>query len=167
VNNVKKVVFPLEILPWTALGSALFHAVVSLVVLLAAQVVINQQLPWTAVFFPVVVLPLILVTMGFAWLLSALGVYLRDIGQMTGILTTVLLFLGPVFYPVSTLPETYRPLLMLNPLTFIVEQARAVLIWGQHPAWSGLALYGLVSGVVAWAGFVWFQKTRRGFADVL
>ncbi|MEW5890367.1 MAG: ABC transporter permease [Pseudomonadota bacterium] len=166
-NYVKKVIFPLEILPWTALGSALFHAFVSLLVLVVAQLIVAHQLPWTCIFFPLILLPLLILTMGFAWFISALGVYVRDIAQTTGIFTTVLLFLGPIFYPVSALPEAYRPWLMLNPLTFIVEQTRAVLLWGHLPDWSGLAIYMLVASGLAWGGFYWFQRTRKGFADVL
>lgn len=167
VNYVKRLVFPLEILPWVALGSAAFHAFISFLVLLLAQVLVNHHLPWSIVLFPVVVLPLILGTMGVAWFLSALGVYIRDIGQLTGILTTVMLFMAPVFYPITALPESYRPWLMLNPLTFIIEQGRGVLIWGHVPSWTGLLTYATISCFVAWIGFWWFQRTRKGFADVL
>ena len=166
-NYVKKVVFPLEILPSVALGSALFHAAVSLVVLLATQLVINQRLPWTVVIFPVILLPLLLVTMGFAWLLSALGVYVRDIGQTTNIFTTILMFLSPVFYSVSALPPKYQLWVHLNPLTFIIEQGRNVLIFGKTPNWIGLGVALAMGLVISAGGFWWFQKTRKGFADVL
>lgn len=167
VNYVKKVVFPLEILPWVALGSALFHALVSLVVLLVAQVILNRQLPWTVVLFPLVMLPLVIGTMGFAWFLAAIGVFVRDIGQTTGILTTVLLFLSPVFYPISALPEAYQGWLLINPLTFIIEAARNSLIFGQSPNWAAWWIYCAASLVISWAGFWWFQRMRKGFADVL
>lgn len=167
VNYVKKIVFPLEILPWVAMGSALFHSLVSLGVLLSAQLLFKLYVPWAAVFFPLVILPLLFGTMGIAWLLSATGVFVRDIGHTTGIFTTVLLFLSPVFYPVSALPSAYQHLLLLNPLTFVIEEARSVLIWGQLPNWTGWVVYFSVSLVLAWAGFWWFQKTRKGFADVL
>lgn len=167
VNYVKRVVFPLEVLPWIAMGSALFHTAVSIVVLLVFYAVLNFYLNWTAVFLPLVLLPLVLVTMGAAWFLAATGVYLRDVGQTTGIITTVMLFLAPVFYPLSALPEKFRMVLHLNPLTFIIEQTRDVLIWGKLPDWIGLALYFLGSLLIAWAGYWWFQKTRHGFADVL
>jgi lipopolysaccharide transport system permease protein len=166
-NYVKKVVFPLEVLPAVALGSALFHAAISLVVLLTAQLLMTQRLPWTVIFFPIVVLPLLLSTMGFAWLLSALGVYVRDIGQTTTIFTTVLMFLSPLFYPLSALPEKYRMWLHLNPLTFIIEEGRNVLIFGTPPNWAGWGLALVASTLVAVGGFWWFQKMRRGFADVL
>lgn len=167
VNYVKKVVFPLEILPVVSMGAALFHTLVSLVVLLAAFAIFNGYLHWTAILVPLVLLPLVILTLGIAWLLASLGVYLRDVGQTMGFVTTVLLFLAPVFYPVTALPEEFRPVILANPLTFIIEQAREVLIWGRPPDWAGLGVYALVATVVAWAGYAWFQKTRKGFADVL
>lgn len=166
-SYVKKIVFPLEILPWIAMGSALFHTAISLVVLLVVQLVLDTRLPWTVAALPLVLLPLVFTTMGFAWFISATGVYVRDIGQTTGIITTILLFISPVFYPITALPERFQIFLMLNPLTFIIEQARQVLIWGQLPDWYGLGLYSIASLAIAWAGFWWFQKMRRGFADVL
>lgn len=167
VNYVKKVVFPLEILPIIAMGAALFHSFISLGVLLIAFVIFNGYLHWTAVFTPVVLLPLIILTLGLAWMLASLGVFLRDVGQTIGVITTVMLFLAPVFYPITALPEEFRPWLMINPLTFIIEQAREVLIWGRGPDWIGLAAYTLAATALAWVCYVWFQKTRKGFADVL
>lgn len=167
VNYVKKVVFPLEILPWVAMGSALFHAAISLLVLLVAQLILYHSLPWTVALFPLILLPLLIATMGAAWFLSAIGVYLRDVSQTIGIVTTVLLFLSPVFYPITALPEQYRIWLHLNPLTFIIEEGRKTLVFGQVPDWSGWGVYLVVSIAIAWIGFWWFQKTRKGFADVL
>lgn len=167
VNYVKKVVFPLEILPVISLGAALFHCMVSLGVLLLAFFVFNGHLYWTAILVPIVLLPLVVLSLGFAWILASLGVYLRDVGQVTGIITTVMMFLAPVFYPVSALPESIRPWLMANPLTFIIEQAREVVIWGRMPDWLGLGTFAAVAFAVAWLGYAWFQKTRKGFADVL
>lgn len=119
------------------------------------------------VVFPLVILPLLIATMGLAWILSATGVFVRDIAQTTGIITTVLLFVSPVFYPVSALPKEYQGWLLLNPLTFVIEEARNVLIWGRMPDWPGWGLSFMVGLTIAWAGFWWFQKTRKGFADVL
>lgn len=167
VNYVKKVVFPLEILPVISMMAALFHSLISLVVLLTAFVIFNGYLHWTAVFTPLVLLPLVILTLGLAWILASLGVFLRDVGQAIGMVTTVMLFLAPVFYPVTALPEQFRPWLMANPLTFIIEQAREVLIWGHLPNWIGLGIYTLIATLIAWAGYAWFQKTRKGFADVL
>jgi lipopolysaccharide transport system permease protein len=167
VNYVKKVVFPLEILAVVSLGAALFHALISLLVLLAAFAMLNGFVHWTVIFVPLVLLPLMIASLGFGWILSSLGVFVRDMGQLIGVLTTALLFLSPVFYPVSALPESFQPWLNLNPLTFIIEQTREVLVWGRLPDWKGLALYFIGAGLFAWLGFFWFQKTRKGFADVL
>lgn len=167
VNYVKKVVFPIETLPIIAMGAALFHSLVSLGVLLAAFALFNGYMHWTAIFTPLVFLPLVILTLGLAWILASIGVFLRDVGQTIGIITTVLLFLSPVFYPVSAVPERFRPVIMANPLTFIIEQSRDVLIWGRLPNWLGLGLYTLAALVIAWLGYIWFQKTRKGFADVL
>jgi lipopolysaccharide transport system permease protein len=167
VNYVKKVVFPIEILPVIAMGTALFHSLISLGVLLAAFILFHGNLHWTVVFIPLVILPLIIFTTGLSWMLASLGVYLRDVAQATGSITLVLTFLSPVFYPLSAVPERFRPFIMANPLTFIIEQAREVLIWGGGPNWTGLGIYTLASTAAAWLGYVWFQKTRKGFADVL
>lgn len=167
VNYVKKVVFPLEILPVICLGAALFHSFVSLLALLAAFALSTGYVHWTALLAPVVFLPLVVATLGFGWMLASLGVFIRDVGQTMGIVTTVMMFLSPVFYPITALPAAYRPWIMANPLTFIIEQAREVLIWGHLPDWSGLAIYSALAVLIAWAGFAGFHKTRKGFADVL
>lgn len=167
VNYVKKVIFPLEILPVVSLGAALFHTLISLVVLLAAILLINGTLAWTVIFFPLVILPLLIATLGVAWFLASLGVFVRDVGQTVGIFTSVLMFASPVFYPVHALPEKFQVWLMLNPLTFVIEQSRAVMIFGKLPDWAGLGIYAVASLLIAWAGYWWFQKTRKGFADVL
>jgi lipopolysaccharide transport system permease protein len=167
VNFVKKVVFPLEIFPWVAMGSAIFHALINVVVLLGCLLLFNGSLHWTIVFLPLILAPFLLLILGIAWFLASIGVYLRDVAQVVGFLTSVLLFLSPVFYPVSALPEEYQGLILANPLTFIIEQARAVLIFGELPDLTGLGIYALAGLGAAWMGFFWFQKTRRGFADVL
>lgn len=167
VNYVKKVVFPLDILPAVSMGAALFHTLASLVVLLIAFVIFNGYLHWTALFTPLVLLPLVILTLGLSWILASLGVFIRDISQTIGTVTTVMMFLSPVFFPITALPEVYRPLITANPLTFIIEQAREVLIQGHLPDWVDLGIYTLAATAVAWAGYAWFQKTRKGFADVL
>ena len=166
-NFVKRVVFPIEILPIVAMGSALFHGLVSTLVLLAAFMLFNGYLHWTIVLFPVVIFPLLVLTIGLAWIFASLGVFVRDIGQTTVIITTVMMFLAPVFYPISAIPEKFRVAIMMNPLTFIIDQARSVLVFGRLPDWYGLMTYTVVAVLVAWLGYVWFQKTRKGFADVL
>ncbi len=167
VNYVKKVVFPLEILPWVTMGSALFYSLISTVVLLLAQLIIKGILPCTCLLFLLVLLPLVFAGMGFAWFLAALGVFVRDIGQITGILTTMLMFMSPVFYPLSALPKVYQGWLQLNPLTLIIEESRKVLVFGCLPDWPSLGIAMLGGLAIAAVGFWWFQKTRKGFADVL
>ncbi len=167
VNYVKKVMFPIEILPIITMGAALFHSLISVGVLLAAFTLFNGYLNWTAIFTPLVLLPLIILVTGLAWMLASLGVFLRDVGQTVSILTTVLMFLSPVFYPITAVPERFRPVIMANPLTFIIEQAREVLIWGHMPNLVGLGIYFLAALAIAWAGYAWFQSTKKGFADVL
>lgn len=167
VNYVKKVVFPIEILPVIAMGAALFHSMISLGVLLFAFLLFNGYLHATIIFIPLVLLPLVILSLGLAWMLASLGVFLRDVGQTIGIITTVLMFLSPVFFPVTAVPVRFRPFMLANPLTFIIEQAREVLIFGHLPNWIGLCIYTASATIVAWAGYAWFQKTRKGFADVL
>ena len=166
-NYVKKVVFPLEILPYISLLSALYHALISLGVWLVAYIILFGVPHITVLYLPFIAIPFSLFIMGLSWILASLGVYLRDVSQFIGVLTTVLMFLSPIFYPISALPENYQHLLYLNPLTPVIEMARDVLYWGKIPDFSLLTLYYLVTGIVAWMGFAWFQKTRKGFADVL
>ena len=167
VNYVKKVIFPLEILPWVSLGSALFHAAISLGVLLVFLLLTGHGVPWTAALLPIVLAPFLLLIMGLSWLLASLGVFVRDVGQVVGMAMTVLMFMSPIFYPADALPEAVRGWLFLNPLSFVIEQSRDALIWGRAPDWAGLTLYAAISLAVAWVGLFWFQKTRKGFADVL
>jgi lipopolysaccharide transport system permease protein len=167
VSYVKRVVFPLEVLPLVAMGSALFHASISLIVLFLAQLILTHQLPWTLILFPILLAPLILGILGVAWFVASLGVYVRDIGQTMGIITSVMMFLAPVFYPVTALSGPYQLLLYLNPITFVIEEGRKVLLFGQLPNWGGWVIYTAVSIGAAWGGFLWFQKSRKGFADVV
>lgn len=166
-NFVKKLVFPLEILSCVSLASALYHAAISIAVLLCFQLFVTHTLPFTLFLLPLVLLPLILFTLGLSWFLSATGVYLRDIGQTIGIFITGLMFLSPVFFPISAIPEKWRFIVQLNPLGFPIEQARNVMIWGRQPDWIAWCVYTFASVLTACAGFAWFQKTRKGFADVL
>lgn len=166
-NYVKKVVFPLEILPWVSLGAALFHGAVSLGVWLVAYIIFFGFPHATMLYLPLILFPFGLFIMGLSWALASLGVYLRDVGQFIGLLTTVLMFLSPIFYPASALPEAYRTLLYMNPLTPVIEQMRDILFWGKAPNFAMLSIYLISTSLIAWLGFAWFQKTRKGFADVL
>ncbi|MGX2040488.1 ABC transporter permease [Methylocaldum sp. MU1018] len=167
INYVKKIIFPLEILPVVSFGAAIFHTAISFVVWLLFFLLFLGLPPITALLLPITIFPLMLFTLGLTWFLASLGVYLRDVGQFIGIIITALMFLSPIFYPVSVLPEEYQPFLLINPLTPMIEQVRDILIWGKAPDWYSLVGYFAASAVIAWLGFVWFQKTRKGFADVL
>jgi lipopolysaccharide transport system permease protein len=166
-NYVKKVVFPLEVLPWVSLCAALFHAAISFGVWLFFYLVFFGYPPITILLLPVVVLPLALFTIGLSWGLASMGVYLRDVGQLIGIFITVLMFMSPIFYPLSAIPDKYQFLIHFNPLAVLIEYARDVLIWGKVPNLGSLAVFTALSIGVALLGFAWFQKTRKGFADVL
>jgi lipopolysaccharide transport system permease protein len=166
-NYVKRVAFPLEVLPWVGLGAAAFHTGVSLLVWLVAHALLIGVPHATFLLLPLVLLPLALLILGVSWILASLGVYLRDVSQVVGVATTALMFLSPIFYAAESLPEQYRVLLMLNPLTPAVEQVRAMLYWGTRPDLPLLAAYLAGTAVTAWLGFAWFQRTRKGFADVL
>lgn len=167
VNYVKKVVFPIEIFPWVTVGATLFHSMMSFTVLCLFNLAVTGSIPVTIIWLPVVLLPFVLLMTGAIWLFSALGVYLSDIKQLMGMLTTALLFLSPIFYPISALPPALQSVIYLNPLALIIEQCRDVLLWGKLPNFTALAVYFIVALVVAVIGFTWFQKSRRGFADVL
>lgn len=166
-NFVKRVVFPLESLSWSTIGSALFHLLVSTLVLMVMMLAVNRQIPWTIVLFPIVVASFLPFVAGMCWLLASLGVYLRDLKQVIAIVTTAMMFLAPILYPKTLIPERFRDWLYLNPLTIIAEASQNVLVWGKPPVWTHLLAYAIVSGVFAWLSFAWFEKTRKGFADVV
>mgnify|MGYP003575827140 CR=1 FL=1 len=164
---VKKVVFPLEILPVVSLGAALFHLLVSFVVWLLFYVAFIGMPSPTILLMPLAIAPLILLVLGASWILASLGVYLRDVGQVVAVITLVLMYLSPIFYPVSAMPDFYRFVMKLSPLTFAIEQARDVMMWGRAIDWQSWSRAMAISILIALMGFAWFQKTRRGFADVL
>jgi lipopolysaccharide transport system permease protein len=132
-----------------------------------AYVILSGLPHATALLLPLIVLPFVLSIMGLSWALASLGVFLRDVSQFIGVAVTTLMFLSPIFYPASALPETYRHILHLNPLTPAIEMTRDVLYWGKLPDFTLLGIYWLAASVIAWLGFAWFQKTRKGFADVM
>lgn len=166
-SYVKKVVFPVEIVPLVPLGGGLVHMLFGGLILTAAHLLFVGPPPWTAVFLPVIVLPLVLVAAGGVWVLASLGMFLRDIGQVVQFLTTMLFFLSPVFYPVSALPERFQAVIYLNPMTVIIEEARKAFLYGQVPDFALLGAYAVVAWLVAWLGLAWFRATRHAFADMV
>jgi len=166
-NFVKKVVFPLEILPIITLGSAIFQAIISYVILMLALFLLMGIFNWTALLFPIVLLPLIFLTLGISWFIASLGVYIRDVGQIIGLLIPALMFMSPIFYPISIIPKEFQFVYSLNPITYAVEDMRRIIVWGQLPHWNWIIIGTVLGLVVAILGYMWFKKTRKGFADVL
>ena len=166
-NLVKKVVFPLELLPLVTLASSLFHAAINFLVLLVFVVAVTGGLHPSAILFPLAIVPVVLLTLGLSWLLASLGVFFRDAGHTVALLVTVLMFVSPIFYPSSAIPAHLRPLFELSPLVRSIEDARAVVILGTVPDPAAFALHCLAAGLVAWAGLWWFVRTKHTFADVL
>lgn len=166
-SYVKKVIFPVEILIWVSLFSSGFLFLISFVVLLGCQAVAGLPIPWTVVLVPFVLIPLILLTAGLSWFLASLGVFLRDISHIVGIVTSLLLFLSPIFYPISAIPESFRIFILLNPISGIIQTFRDVVLWGNIPSLELVLGYYLVSVSVACAGYTWFARTKKGFADVI
>jgi lipopolysaccharide transport system permease protein len=166
-NYVKKVVFPLEILPLVSLGGSLFHLSVNFLVWLLFYGIFVGIPPLTVGLFIFIIAPLVFLTLGLSWFLASLGVYVRDIGQVIGVCLSVLLFMSPIFYPLSALPTHVKPWLAVNPITQVVEWVRDILLWGVVPSFPTYSAYLASSALVAWLGYAWFQKTRKGFADVI
>jgi len=166
-NYVKKVIFPLDVLGSVAVGSAGFHAVTSLIILIVFELIAFRQLPITMLWLPLVWLPLLLGSLACTWFLSAAGVFLRDIGQLVGVGLNMLMFLSPVFFPLSALPAGWQPILALNPLAHVIEQTRRVALQGQSPQAYYLIIGTLLAGIACEASFRAFQKSKGAFADVI
>ena len=166
-NLVKKVIFPVELLAWVTVLSGLFHLLISVGSLLLVLLVFRGGLPLTALALPLVLLPFVPFLLGIAWFLSAMGVFVRDVSPVMTMVVGLAMFMSPVFYSLSTLEFGWRFWMNLNPMTLIIEQVRAVVLQGIWPDWGALGLYGLLTCAFALAGAIFFQLTRRGFADVL
>jgi lipopolysaccharide transport system permease protein len=167
VNYVKKVVFPLEILPFAKLLSSLINALFSLVVLLVGILIVYHRIHWTMIFLPLIWLPLIFFSLGCGYFLASLGVFIRDVGATIGILTTMLFFLTPIFYPLRAVPEQFRFYSRINPMAVFVEDSRRVVLWGIPPDWPWFFCGLIFSGMVFIFGFAWFMKSKKAFADVI
>lgn len=166
-NFVKKVVFPLEILPLVMALTALFHALIAIAVWFAGYMLLVGMPRPAALLFPLVLACFFPLLLGIGWLLSALGVIVRDISQLTAMLSHALLFLTPIFYDIDAVPPVLQGVLLLNPLTYIVEQLRLVLFFGQVPAVRGMLIYFALSTLFAWMSWTLFRRLRRSFADLV
>jgi lipopolysaccharide transport system permease protein len=167
VSYVKKVVFPLEVLPVVVVIGSLVNASFSLGIVIVANFFITGIVHSTLLFLPFILAPYLLLVVGVTMFFSSIGVFIRDLSQIVGLLVTILLFMTPIFYPLSSVPEPYRAWLYLNPLTFTIEQARGVSLFGLPPDWTGISLYSAGAVAILAAGLFWFQRTRNGFADVM
>ena len=164
-NFVKKIVFPLELLPLISVLIALVHGLIALMIWLVGYGVLNVSLQPTSLFLPLILLVFFPVLLAVNFVLAALGILVKDIGQLIGLVTQTLLFLTPIFYSVASAPPLLQTLLKLNPLTFVIEEARQVLFFGQTPDFLGLALYGLLSFAACWLSLILFMRLRPLFAD--
>lgn len=166
-NYVKKVVFPLEVLGIVNVLSALFHLLAAYLILIGLMLLSNWTLSWHAALVPFVMLPFVLMVTGLCWGLSALGVYLRDIGQIIAPVLTALMFLSPVFYPLSSVSPHLQKIYILNPVTTVIEQVRGLLLYHTLPDWRSWLIYATIALTTAMLGYAFFQKSRSGFADVI
>ena len=166
-NYVKKVVFPVELLPLMVVLSSMFHLFVSLIPLAVAELYLHGGLPPGAAWWPMLTLPLCALSLGVAWLLSALGVFLRDLGQLAVALIQILMYASAVFYSTARVPVEVQPFVRMNPLAFLCEQSREVFVWGAPMDWSSYGWTLLVSLVVMFLGYAVFMRVRHAFADVV
>jgi lipopolysaccharide transport system permease protein len=167
VTYIKKVVFPVEILPFVVLVSELVNVLISGGVLAVFYGVVIGKPPMTFFWLPLVVLPLFVLSLGLLWFLSSLGLFLRDLKHVVMVILGMIPFVSPLFWSLSKFPKSVRWLIYLNPLTVVLEQVRAVLFWGWHPDWLTWTIYTIVSFTMAWLGLAWFRHAQTGFADVV
>lgn len=166
-NLVKRVVFPLEALPIAQALSALANQMFGTLVLLVAVVALRQELHASILWLPLLIVPQLLLTLGAAWLIAALGVFLRDIAQGISLFLMAWMYLTPIIYPESIVPERYRPLIKINPFSPLIRSYRLTLIEGAAPDWLGLAYFSAFALVSFLFGYWWFARTRKNFADVI
>ena len=166
-NLVKKVIFPLEILPLSQTIASFAVGMVWFLLLFLGTVFVFGKISFTMLLLPLILFPLFLFTLGVSFFVSSLSVYVRDTPYLVGVLLQILFFMTPIFYPIAAIPERFRWPLRLNPLTLLIEEARKVFLYGELPDWRFLGAAFLISLLVLHLGFLWFHKTKKGFADVL
>lgn len=166
-NYIVQIRFPVEVLPWVSLLAAMYLLAMALVVLLVFHIALLGLPPATWLLMPLLILPIALLTLGVTWFVSSVGVYFRDLSQVTVMLTTALLFMSPIFYPASRIPESARWLYDLNPFAVLLEASKGLLFFGTGPNWFAIIGLTLIAFGVAWSGFSWFMRTKHGFADVV
>lgn len=166
-NLVKRVVFPLEALPAAQVFAALGNQLFATIALLIATIIVRHHLQLTAFWLPVLLIPQLLFALGSAWLMASLGVFLRDIAQGLTLLLMAWMYLTPIIYPESIVPDRFRPLIDSNPFTALVRNYRRIFLDGLNPDWQGLAYFTAFAVIIFLFGYWWFARTRKSFADVV
>ena len=164
---IRQLVFPTEVLAWISVLGSLFHLVVNWMILTLFYSVVIGAPSFSVLYLPLTAIPIVLLSLGAVWFISSIGIYLRDLGHVVGLLTTALLFLSPIFYPASAVPAAFRAYYSFNPFVHILENSRMVLLHGSPPAWESLIISILGSWLFAWLGYIWFMKAKKGFSDVI
>ncbi|MGZ8844314.1 MAG: ABC transporter permease [Pyrinomonadaceae bacterium] len=166
-NLVKRVVFPLETLPVSQTVAAIANQMFGTVALLLGILVIRHELHLTTLYLPILLIPQLLLMLGGAWLLASLGVFIRDIVQGISLVLMAWMYLTPIIYPETIVPEAYRPFLNLNPFTPLIRSYRRIMLDGAAPDWAGLAYFSAFALIAFVFGYWWFARTRKNFADVV
>jgi lipopolysaccharide transport system permease protein len=166
-NYVTKVVFPLEILPVSAIGAALMHLLISFVPLVIGLWVAHGSVPLTILYLPLILLPLVLLCLGLSWFLASLGVFIRDINAVVPVVIVILMYASAIFYSISKVPPNLLPIVLYNPLALVIDQARNAVLWGISPVWGRYTLALIASCAVMVLGYAFFMRTKSAFADVL
>lgn len=166
-NFVKKVIFPLEIIPISTVSTIFYYGTTWFILLLIGVLTLLPTLTWTALLLPITIIPLAIFSIGISFLISAFGVYLRDINHLANIITQILFFITPIFYPIELVPERFRWIIQINPLTYFIEETRKLFIYGEMPDLKICSILLVISLIVFQIGFFCFSKMKKGFADVL
>ncbi|HAS3607706.1 TPA: ABC transporter permease [Vibrio cholerae] len=166
-NYVKKVIFPLESLCWVSLLSSLFQFFISMSVFLLFYFFQGNEVFITQLLFPIILIPMIVVSLALINFLSALSVYVRDVSHIISVVVSVMLFMSPIFYSIESVPESYRWIIYLNPITFTVEALRDSVIYGKVFNLSHYAIYLFISIMLYYLSKKWFNKLKYGFSDVI
>ena len=166
-NYVKKVIFPLEMLPVVATCSAHFNFVVSFIILILAKLILYHNVSATLYMIFLAMIPLVIMAVGLGLFISAISVYLKDVGNVISVLVTVLMYLSPVFFPLTAVPENFRVVCEMNPMTYVIENFRKVVLYGECLDWKFYGISCVVALVIYFIGKTVFMRAKEGFADVL
>jgi len=166
-NLVKRVVFPLEVLPFSSVLTSVIQQTIGFALLLPLAFLVNNGFYWTLLYVPVILLLQILFSTGIAWFWASLCVYIPDLRQLTGLILSAMMFLTPLFYPKDAIPDKIAWISAINPMAYLIEMYRKAFLTGEIIAWREFAILGAIALGLFMAGFFWFNRTKKGFADVL